>query len=146
MFEAIDISTSALVAQRQRMNIVAGNLANMNSTRNADGELAPFQRRFVTFEAASVRPRASGRTNGAGASGDPLGVAFQVQVDTASEPRRVFQPAHPDADAEGYVAFPNVSMMTEFVNAVEASRAYQANASAVTISRSMTEQALQLLG
>jgi flagellar basal-body rod protein FlgC len=135
MLSALDVSASALIAQRQRMNAIADNLANLNTTRDADGKPTPFQRRFVTFAAAD-----SGNSTDA-----PAGVTYQVSVDTSTPPRRVFQPGHPDADKDGYVSFPNIDMMTEFVNAVEASRAYEANLVAIDITKQGFTQSLKIL-
>ena len=89
MFRSIDISTSALIGERQRMNTIAGNLANLNTTRDAEGKAVPFQRRFVTFSAQSDNPET------------PSGVTYQIAVDTTSPARRVYEPGHPDADKEG---------------------------------------------
>jgi len=135
MLRALDVSTSALIAQRQRMNTIADNLANLNTTRDADGKPSAFQRRFVTFAAAE-----------SGNSGDtPGGVTYHVAVDATAPPRRVFEPGHPDADKEGYVSYPNIDMMTEFVNAVEASRAYQANLVAIDMTKQIANLSLKIL-
>ena len=135
MLRAIDISTSALVAQRQRMNTIATNIAQINTTRNAEGELAPFQRRFVSFFAQS-----QGSDSARG-----VGVEFQVQTDTQTPPRREYQPGHPDADADGYVSLPNINLVTEFTNALEASRAYEANVGAIDTSKQIAAMTLRIL-
>ncbi|HET6325134.1 MAG TPA: flagellar basal body rod protein FlgC [Planctomycetaceae bacterium] len=135
MFNPIDVSTSALVAERQRMNTIADNLANVDTTRNAEGQPSPFQRRFVTFAAAE--------SNGSGA-GSP-GVTYQVNVDTTTPPRRVYQPGHPDADKLGYVSFPSIDFTTEFVNAMDASRAYQANIVAIDMTKQIDNLSLKIL-
>ena len=135
MFSPIDVSTSALVAERQRMNTIADNLANVNTTRNADGKPSPFQRRFVTFAAAE--PNSSG--------GGSAGVTYQIHIDTTTPPRRVYQPGHPDADKEGYVSFPSIDFMTEFVNAMDASRAYQANLVAIDMTKQISNLSLKIL-
>jgi flagellar basal-body rod protein FlgC len=134
MFRSIDISTSALIGERQRMNAIAGNLANLNTTRDADGKVSPFQRRFVTFAAQSPD-----------STNEPVGVTYQVSVDATAPPRRVFEPGHPDADKEGYVSYPNIDMMTEFVNAVEASRAYEANLVAIDMTKQLVNMSLKIL-
>jgi flagellar basal-body rod protein FlgC len=135
MFNPIDVSTSALVAERQRMNTIADNLANVDTTRNAEGQPSPFQRRFVTFAAAESDHSGSGST----------GVTYQINVDTTTPPRRVFQPGHPDADKQGYVSFPSIDFMTEFVNAMDASRAYQANLVAIDMTKQMDNLSLKIL-
>jgi len=136
MLRTIDISTSGLVAQRQRMNTIAGNIANINTTRDADGNVAPFQRRFVRFSAD---------TNSRNAESRGAGVTYRVDVDSQTPPRKVYDPSHGDADADGYVSYPNINMVTEFVNALEASRAYEANVAAIEITKQMTELGLKIL-
>lgn len=134
MLKAIDISTTGLIAQRQRMNTVAGNIANINTTRDAEGNLNPFQRRLVTFTTADG-------DDGNGA----VGVEYQVDVDANAAPRRVYQPGHPDAGEDGYVAYPNINLVTEFVNALEASRAYEANIAAIETTKQMSQLGLRIL-
>jgi flagellar basal-body rod protein FlgC len=135
MLSSIDVSTSALIAERQRMNAIADNLANVNTTRNADGKPSPFQRRFVTFAAAESD----------GSSGGSAGVTYQVNVDTTTPARRLYQPGHPDADKDGYVSFPNIDFTAEFVNAMEASRAYQANLVAIETTKQIDNLSLKIL-
>jgi len=136
MFNTIDISTSGLVAQRQRMNTIAGNIANVNTTRDADGNASPFQRRLVVF---------SPDTQPEGSEAAGVGVRYEVQIDSQTPPRRVYDPGHQDADVDGYVAYPNIDMVTEFVNSLEASRAYEANVAAIDISKQMAELALEII-
>jgi len=133
MFHSLDVSTSALVAQRHRMDTIAANIANLNTTRDEHGEPTPFQRRLVTFQAKEM-------TGGAG-----LGVVHKVEVDDESPPRKVYQPTHPDADADGNVLFPNINQVTEFVNALEAGRAYEANIAAIEMAKQMMQQTLRIL-
>ena len=137
MFRALDVSTSALVAQRTRLDVIAGNVANARSTRDESGRVTPFRRRFVTFESEAGN-RESARPG-------PVGVRFEVKVDEQSPPRRVHQPGHPDADADGYVSLPNIDLTTEFVNAVEAGRAYEANVAAVEMTKELARQSLEIL-
>mgnify|MGYP002623029298 CR=1 FL=1 len=134
MLKSIDISTSGLEAQRQRMNTISANIANLNTTRDAEGNVAPFQRRLVTFQAAQDGPSDLG-----------VGVTYQVEVDAGASPRRVFDPGHPDADPDGFVQLPNIDVITEFVNAMEASRAYEANVAAIEATKQMASQALRIL-
>jgi len=135
MFKAIDISTSGLVAQRQRMNTIAGNIANVNTTIDENGNVTPFQRRFVTFAAADSQPLADTRG---------VGVTYQVEIDQ-QEPRLVHDPGHKHADENGMVHYPNINLITEFVNAMGASRAYQANIAAIESSKEMAQAALRIL-
>ncbi|MHC4400126.1 MAG: flagellar basal body rod protein FlgC [Planctomycetota bacterium] len=138
MLSSLDVSTSALVAQRVRMNVLASNLANMSTTHNEHGEVEPYQPRFVVLETQEgIGPHGS-----AGVSVD------SVQVDDA-EPRYRYEPNHPDAIQQGpyagYVAYPNIDMMTEFTHALEAARAYEANLGAIEIAKNMTQETLRIL-
>lgn len=136
MFRSLDVSTSALVAQRLRMDTIAGNIANINTTRDEKGNISPFQRRFVAFMAEQARRGSEGRGTG---------VEFSVQVDKKTPPRKVVQPGHPDADANGVVQYPGIDLTQEFVNALEASRAYEANVATIDITKGMYNQALKIL-
>ncbi len=136
MFNTLDLSTSGLVAQRHRIDTIAGNIANINTTRDEKGAISPFQRRFINFMADEEKHRTQGR---------PVGVKFSVEVDRKTPPRKVHQPGHPDADAEGFVAFPAIDLTKEFVNALEASRAYEANVATIDITKGMYSQALKIL-
>ncbi|QDT65653.1 flagellar basal body rod protein FlgC [Calycomorphotria hydatis] len=134
MLRSIDISTSALVAQRQRMNTIASNIANANTTRDADGNPSAYQRRYISFEAQGQSDQNGGR-----------GVNYQIQLDENATPRRVHQPGHPDADADGYVSYPDIDLVTEFVNAVEAARAYEANVLAIELSKEMVHTGMRII-
>lgn len=137
MFRTLDVSASGLAAQRLRMDTIAGNIAHSHTTQNENGEPSPFQRRLVVLEA---QPEAiAGTTRG-------VGVTATVDVDTQTPPRKVHDPGHPHADAEGNVSYPNVNVITEFVNAMEASRAYEANISTMQVTRDMIETTYKLLG
>lgn len=142
MFQSIDISTSGLIAQRQRMNTIAGNIANIHTTRDAEGNIAPFQRRLIRFEPAEERGSSLGRPASAGG----VGVTYRVDIDSETPPRRVYDPGHVDADKDGYVAYPDINLVTEFVNALEAGRAYEANIAAIEMSKQMAQAALRILG
>jgi len=139
MINALDISTSALVAQRTRLNAIASNLANMSSTRDENGEIRPYQARFTVFQPDEALQTASG------------GVGVKVaSVETETvEPEYKYQPNHPHAIKEGkwqgYVAYPRINMTAEFVDALEATRAYEANVGVIEITKSMTQQALRIL-
>jgi len=134
MLRTLDISASGLVAQRLRMDTIAGNIAHSHTTMNEQGEPSPFQRRLVVLEAAANR------------HGRGTGVQASVEVDTQSLPRRIHDPGHPHADKQGYVSYPNINVITEFVNAVEATRAYEANLSTMRVTRDMIDSTFRLLG
>jgi flagellar basal-body rod protein FlgC len=135
MLRTLDISRSALVAQRERMNVIAGNIANANTTHNARGEPEAFQRRYVEFFSESTRGR--------NVEGE---VGFRVHVDQTNEPRLVHDPGHPDADpTTGYVEYPSINAIDEMADMVLASRAYEANTVAIQMARQMADQTLRLL-
>lgn len=138
MFPAIDVSTSALVAQRIRMTAISGNLANLSTTHNEEGEPVPYQPRFVVFQTDES-------VGGRGAAGVKV---RSVEIDQR-EPRLKYQPGHPDAIQEGphrgYVAYPDIDMITEFTDALEAARAYEANLGAIEISKDLAQQTLRIL-
>jgi len=139
MFPALDISTSALTAQKMRMDAISGNMANVSTTRNEKGESVPYQPRFVIFATDNSIPNAEGA----------VGVKVQ-SVETAQvEPRYKYQPGHPDAikqgPHQGYVAYPDIDITTEMVDALEASRAYEANVATIDITKGMYSQALKIL-
>jgi flagellar basal-body rod protein FlgC len=136
VFDTLDISSSALVAQRTRMDTIAANIANINTTRNARGEPVPYRRRFAVF--------AEGQ-GGRGAGAASPGVHVQkIHLDSSPFQRR-YQPGHPDAGPDGYVLYPNIDMSIEFVNALEASRAYEANVTTMEVTKSMINASLRLL-
>ncbi|MBA4032075.1 MAG: flagellar basal body rod protein FlgC [Planctomyces sp.] len=137
MFHTLDISTSALIAQRTRMDTIAGNIAHVNTTQNEEGKIEPFQRRLVMMQPTPI---------GEGTSTGSLGVTSTVEVDTKSPPRIVYEPGHPHANAEGKVSYPNVNIVTEFVNAMEASRAYEANVTTMEVTKEMIQNTFRLLG
>lgn len=138
MFTSLDISTSALVAHRVRMNVISQNLANISTTRNEAGELAPYQKRFVVFQTDdSVGAR--------GAAGVKVAA---VEIDD-SPPLYKLDPTNPDAipqgPHQGYVAYPNIDMITEFTDALAAARAYEANLGAIEIAKDLAQQTLRIL-
>ena len=138
MISAMDISTSALVAQRVRLNTISGNIANMSTLKNEAGENKPYQPRFVVFETAEEQ-----------AEGGAAGVKIaKVEIDE-SEPLYRFQPDHPLAATEGkwkgYVAYPNVDMNEQFVDALEASRSYEANIGVMEVTKGLARQTLSIL-
>ena len=131
----MDISTSGLMAQRTRMEAIAGNLANITSTRNEKGEIKPYQPRFVVFQEAPD----IGANGGHGVRVPAIG------IDSDLPPLPVYNRDHPDADENGYIYLPRINMMTEFTNAIEASRTYEANLGAIEISKSMANQTLRII-
>ena len=139
MLSALDISTSALVAQRTRMRAIANNLANLSTTHNEAGEAKPYQPRFVVFQT----------DNSVKGTPGVAGVKVRSVEISDTEPKYKYQPGHPDAikegEHEGYVAYPNIDMMTEFTDAIETTRAYEANLGVIGISKDMLQQTLRIL-
>ena len=130
MIGALDVSSSALTAQRTRLDVIAANIANADATHQADGTLVPYRRRFVTFMAGDGQ-------------GGPGVHVDAVRQDSSPFPEK-YDPGNADANPAGYVQLPNVSLTMEYVDALEASRAYEANAAMFNVSRSMVQQAIRL--
>jgi flagellar basal-body rod protein FlgC len=133
MFDLLDIGASGLMAQRTRMDTIAANMANANTTVDPNGDPAPYRRRFVVF--APGQP---------GNPGKPGVHVRSVSIDP-SPFRKVFEPGHPHADAEGYVQQPNIDTSIEMVNALEASRAYEANVTMMETGKAMINASLRLI-
>jgi flagellar basal-body rod protein FlgC len=135
MLNSFDISTSALVAQRARLNAISSNIANMSTTRNERGEPEPYVPRYVTFQTDSDIT----------SSGGGKGVRVASVEYSTEEPNKKYEPGHPDADAEGYVRYPNVDMTYECVDALEASRSYEANVGVIEVSKNIIENTLRII-
>ena len=137
---AFDISASGLSAERLRMEVVANNIANASVTRTPDG--GPYRRKDVVFETALNE--ISGPYGSASAPMGLAGVCAVEVIDDRSEMPRVYNPGHPDADADGFVTMPNVNLPIEMVNLITATRAYEANLKAAQSFVEMNQQALSL--
>ena len=150
LFGSLDISASALSAERLRMDVTAENLANAQSTRTAGG--GPYRRKEVVLEAtgdggfagALASARAGGGSAGSGGGPDG-GVRVSGIVEDQTPNRLVYDPSHPDANAQGYVSMPNVNPVTEMVDLISASRSYEANVTAMQTSKQMFTKTLDLL-
>ncbi|MFN8201153.1 MAG: flagellar basal body rod protein FlgC [Solirubrobacteraceae bacterium] len=147
LFDALSISASGLSAERLRMDVTAENLANAQSTQGADGQ--PYRRKEVVLQSTGADggfPAALAGAMGAGGSGEtPGGVQVAAIVEDDTPGRRVYDPGHPDADAQGYVTLPNVDSVTEMVDLISASRAYEANVTAMQTAKQMFTKTLELL-
>ena len=149
LFDAIDISGSGLSAERLRMDVTAENLANAQTTRGANG--GPYQRKSVVFQSVQTNgfgaqlARAAGSIPGTGGGQTPGGVQAAGIVTDSTPPRMVYDPGHPDANAQGYVLMPNVNPVTEMVDLIDASRAYEANVTAMQAAKQMFTKTLELL-
>jgi len=147
-FNTMNISASGLTAQRLRMDTIAENIANVNTTRTADG--GPYQRKTVIFEEMRDNdPFSLVFTNIFGNGGSvpaPQGMGVRVVevVEDESPGLLQFNPTHPDADEEGYVRMPNVNIVEEMVNMIATSRSYEANITAMGVARTMTNRTLEI--
>ena len=145
LFGGLEISASGLTAERLRMDVTAENLANAQTTRGADGQ--PYRRKEVVLQEAAGSFGASlsaAMGPNQGTQGGGVEVAGVVQ-DTATPLKRVYDPGHPDADAQGYVSMPNVDTVTEMVDLISAQRAYEANVTAMQAAKQMFSRTLELL-
>ncbi len=137
VFSAMEVAASGLSAERSRMNVVAGNLANARTTRTAEG--GPYRRLDPVFEAKPIAPR----------SFDPVLRKVETVELSAVRPDTtpgalVYEPGHPDANADGYVEYPNVNVVTEMVNMMTASRAYEAGVTSIESLKAMARAALRI--
>jgi flagellar basal-body rod protein FlgC len=150
LFGVMDISGSALEAERERAEVVAANMANANTTRTENGK--PYQRQHVVFQSSAVdQPQdfASTLLSSAASAGQSQDVAEGVRVaaviSDSTAPLQRYDPGHPDANAKGFVTYPNINPLTEMVDLMGAQRAYGMNVSAVTAAKSMITSTLDLL-
>ncbi len=138
LFQAMAISATALSAERLRLNVVAENLANVETTRTLSG--GPYRRKLVVFAAEPIPflqlVAEAGRRVG--------GVRVERVVESQSPPRMVYDPGHPDADAQGFVAMPNINPVLELVDLLAATRAYEANIAAIQAAKSMATKTLEI--
>ncbi|HHO75133.1 MAG TPA: flagellar basal body rod protein FlgC [Deltaproteobacteria bacterium] len=129
LFTAMDISASGMRAQRTRMNIISSNIANANTTRTEEG--GPYKRRDVIFRENSFEKQLSS-------------VEVEAIVEDPTQGNSIFNPGNPDADEDGYVTMPNVNIMEEMVNMVGATRAFEANTTAIKAQKDMALRALSI--
>ena len=159
-FAAIDISATGLSAQRRRMNAIASNIANVDTTQTKEG--GPYKRKRVimrpmeaqnpfriTFDAEVNRLARSHRTHFPqieSRTSEPMGTGVQTEeiVETSAAPRLVYDPSHPDANESGYVALPDINIITEMVDMIAASRAYEANVTVINAAKDMIMRALDI--
>ena len=143
IFTSFNINSSGMTAQRYRMDIISQNLANANTTRTQDG--TPYRRKVVVFEEKNTHTPFSRVLNTATDRYSGTGVKVSsVQDDTWTDMIQVYDPSHPDANENGYVMYPNVSIITEMTNMIDASRAYEANATAFNASKSIALKGLEM--
>jgi len=144
LYSAFEISGSGLSAQRLRMDTISNNIANVNTTHTAEG--GPYKRLRVVFTPRGPEPMfllpLSTAERAKQVPGNGVRVAKIAPDPTA--PKMVFDPGHPDADAKGYVAMPNISIVNEMVDLISASRAYEANVTAINAAKAMAAKALEI--
>ena len=145
MFGGMEISASALTAQRLRMNVTAENIANAETTKGADGN--PYRRKEVTLQSVGQAGSFGSQLSRAmGTSGvAPGGVQATEITEDPTNGKLVYDPGHPDADEQGYVRMPNVDTVTEMVDLIDAQRAYEANVTAMSASKQMFAKTLEIL-
>ncbi len=164
-FNVFDISASGLYSQRLRMDAISSNIANINTTRNENGELIPYVKKNVVFQTtyteALDKPAlpTGGYRPGVSSTGNNMllkgGVSFDnareingvsvAQIEESKDPfKMVYEPGHPDADQNGFVKMPNINPVTEMMDMMTAARAYEANVSSIESAKSMIRTALKI--
>ena len=150
IFEALNISATGLTAQRKRMDLIAENLANSNTTSTPQG--GPYRRKDAIFASFDNTQSFSHFLNLITLGGKEAihsewagkGVKVVDIVEDGKQPKMVYQPQHPDANAQGYVAMPNIDVVSEMVNMISAARAYEANITVLSAAKSMMQKALEI--
>ncbi|MCC7441676.1 MAG: flagellar basal body rod protein FlgC [Bdellovibrionales bacterium] len=140
-FSSMRVSASGLEAQMKRMNTISSNIANAETTRTAEG--GPYQRQDPVFAAVTDR-ESFGEILSNELDENVQGVQVQQIQKDERPPRMVYNPSHPDANADGYVAMPNVNTVEEMANMISAQRSYEANVTAMGAAKSMAQKALEI--
>ncbi len=141
-FNSINVSATGLTAERLRMDLISENIANANVTRTASG--TPYRRKVAVFRAQEADSFQQLLEVAKGARGLGNGVEVAGIVEDQSPFKKEYNPNHPDADEEGYVSLPNVEVVNEMINMISASRAYEANITAVNTTKAMAMKALEI--
>ena len=142
MFQSFNINASGMTAQRFRMDVISENVANVNTTRDDNNQ--PYRRKIVTFAEKRVTPFSKVlQTTRESFLGNGVKV-YSVKEDTETDFIMKYDPAHPHPDENGYVTYPNVNIVTEMTNMIDASRSYEANATAFESSKAMALKGLEL--
>ncbi len=141
VFGAMDVSATGMTAQQLRMDTISENIANVNTTRDANGK--PYRRKTVVFEEKSY-PTFSESLSMANKHNIGKGVKVTQIVEDNSEGRLVYDPSHPDANEDGYVTLPNVNTVTEMTNMIDATRAFEANVTVMNSTKGMALKALDI--
>lgn len=142
VFAALDISSTGLTAQRQRIEVISSNLANAGTTRTADG--GPYRRKDLVFE-STTPDNSFAQAFGSALGGDQdAGVRVIGIYEDASPFVRKYEPNHPDADADGYVSYPNVNPIEEMVNLLSATRSFEANTQSVNAIKEIAAKSMEI--
>jgi flagellar basal-body rod protein FlgC len=140
--DVFSINGSAMKAQMLRMEVIGANVANVNTTRTPEG--GPYRRREVIFETTPVVSEDFSATLGRASESVGVGVRVSNVIEDSSPFLLRFEPQHPDAGQDGYVRYPNVNVVAEMVNLVEASRSYDANISVITATKNMIAKTFEI--
>lgn len=138
---AIDVGASALKAERTHLNVISMNLANAKTTKTMDG--GPYRRKDVIFKETGIDSPFAKAMNSA-LDEEVKGVRVDSIQNDQRPLKKVYEPGHPDADKEGYVSYPDINVVEEMTNMLSAMRAYEANVSTITTSKSMFSKALEI--
>lgn len=139
-FSGMNISASGMTAQRLRMDIISQNIANVNTTRDENGN--PYRRKAVVFSEKDATPFQEVFLRTAGVMGN--GVKVTRIIEDSKAMRKVFDPNHPDADVDGYVTYPNVNVVQEMTDLIDATRSYEANVTAFNATKNMALKGLEV--
>jgi flagellar basal-body rod protein FlgC len=142
LFSALDINASGLTAQRRRIEVISSNLANANTTRTTEG--TPYKRKDLVFESALVSDGFGAALTNEMANGGEAGVEIAGIYEDGAQFIRRYEPTHPDADAEGYVLYPNVSPIEEMVNLLSATRSFEANVQSMNAIKELARKSLEI--
>ena len=141
LFQCIDIAASGMTAQRTRLNVISMNLANSNTTKTADG--TPYRRKTSIFETVPVDNSFEAQFKDS-LEKQIYGVRVSEIIPVQGDFKKMFDPSHPDADENGYVYLPNVNLVQEMVQMINANRSYEANATAINTAKEMALKALEI--
>jgi flagellar basal-body rod protein FlgC len=141
LFSTLSVSASGMSAERQRAEVLVENIANADTTRTAEG--GPYRRKDVVFASQDLSSSFSSFMESS-SGGQVSGVGVDQIVEDTGEPDRRYMPGHPDADKDGYVAFPRVNPAEDMVDLLGASRSYQANVSAISAVKEMIQRSIDL--
>ena len=139
--DGMNVSASGMTAQRLRLDIISQNIANVNTTRDENGNV--YRRKTVVFSEKDVTPFGDILMKTAGTAGNGVKVT-QVSEDNKTALRKVYDPSHPDADEEGYVSYPNVNVVQEMTDMIDATRSYEANVTAFNATKNMALKGLEV--